>query len=816
SGLRCKPKSWRNHGGRNLNSSLIDVAFARRVNYNWRVLQGHTLSYVHVNVSSCSSHQAVRTVCSESGLSGLIGVGSCSLLDEVSSLSKSLQLPLIALPTGLCDSARLSKDMTIVGSHSSANIVAAAASVITSDSVARDVAILYDKQQRNLQSSLSSAGVSSLTFRVDDTVNASVTPDLVHHLKRLVKKKVFKLLLFASPRNALSVLRLAREAAVMQQNYFWLVLDTGLSKADVLSVTPAANANVALLRGSVFTECTAAVMDVFPQCQTDWLRTLDARFVDAVEAMAKALNDSLLDPGFSPGNASCAPLRHWTSGSTVLNRLMSISDYDTQRGLISFNSSTRHFSSQRVEVVASYNELWSSPVSMLRSAQFDASSGALSKQFRYKGVSLAFPNTFMGFKNQTIVVCTPESPPMTNFEKRFSNSTVIINGMTFDLLNILASKLEFRFYTKDSDDGNWGAPVPNQPYFNGCVGELQRGLVTIAAGPFTRTTTRDSVIDYSTPLFQESNGILLPRPPPASKMWNVYLPFNYDVWISVIVLLFICSFITWILAYFSPFTAYNLKEEYAIADEVWFQEYVWSVVGSFLQQGQDFYPFAMSPRTILAFWWMFTVIIYGAYTGDLTAHLTVTITDYPIKTLSDLVSQTAIKPYVPAGTNLYTLFKESNSGVYKQVADVMVDLGPYDYCPDSVVRQERACLNDYTYLLAIAMKNCTQYYLAEETFNTATVAFMYPDDAYFAEYFDFYMQKLLETGLMQRLFKIYWSSDIVCTVGKSTEANSINFKGVEGCFIVTGCLYGVGLILLLLELAWTKLAKKQPLDCVIY
>uniref|UniRef100_A0A1I8H554 ANF_receptor domain-containing protein n=1 Tax=Macrostomum lignano TaxID=282301 RepID=A0A1I8H554_9PLAT len=332
-----------------VNSSLIDVAFARRVNYNWRVLQGHTLSYVHVNVSSCSSHQAVRTVCSESGLSGLIGVGSCSLLDEVSSLSKSLQLPLIALPTGLCDSARLSKDMTIVGSHSSENIVAAAASIVTSDSIISSVAVFYDGLQsttvlQNLQSSLSSAGVSSLTFRVDDTVNASVTPDLVHHLKRLVKKKVFKLLLLASPRNALSA---RQEAAVMQQNYFWLVLDTGLSKADVLSVTPA-NANVALLRSSVFTECTAAVMDVFPQCQTDWLRTLDARFVDAVEAMAKALNDSLLDPGFSPGNASCAPLRHWTSGSTVLNRLMSISDYDTQRGLISFNSSTRHFSSQRV------------------------------------------------------------------------------------------------------------------------------------------------------------------------------------------------------------------------------------------------------------------------------------------------------------------------------------------------------------------------------------------------------------------------------------------------------------------------------------
>uniref|UniRef100_A0A1I8IZV6 ANF_receptor domain-containing protein n=1 Tax=Macrostomum lignano TaxID=282301 RepID=A0A1I8IZV6_9PLAT len=447
----------------NLNSSLIDVAFARRVNYNWRVLQGHTLSYVHVNVSSCSSHQAVRTVCSESGLSGLIGVGSCSLLDEVSSLSKSLQLPLIALPTGLCDSARLSKDMTIV------------AATARKTSSLQPPPSLRTTVLQSLQSSLSSAGVSSLTFRVDDTVNASVTPDLVHHLKRLVKKKVFKLLLFASPRNALSVLRLAREAAVMQQNYFWLVLDTGLSKADVLSVTPA-NANVALLRGSVFTECTAAVMDVFPQCQTDWLRTLDARFVDAVEAMAKALNDSLLDPGFSPGNASCAPLRHWTSGSTVLNRLMSISDYDTQRGLISFNSLTRHFSSQRVEVVASYNELWSSPVSMLRSAQFDASSGALSKLFRYKGVSLAFPNTFMGFKNQTIVACTPESDPMTVFKKIYANNTVEMTGMTLDILEYFADRMDFRFVTKNPDDGSWGAPQPNSKYYTGCVGELQRGV----------------------------------------------------------------------------------------------------------------------------------------------------------------------------------------------------------------------------------------------------------------------------------------------------------------------------------------------------
>uniref|UniRef100_A0A1I8H6T5 PBPe domain-containing protein n=1 Tax=Macrostomum lignano TaxID=282301 RepID=A0A1I8H6T5_9PLAT len=475
--------------------------------------------------------------------------------------------------------------------------------------------------------------------------------------------------------------------------------------------------------------------------------TLDARFVDAVEAMAKALNDSLLDPGFSPGNASCAPLRHWTSGSTVLNRLMSISDYDTQRGLISFNSSTRHFSSQRVEVVASYNELWSSPVSMLRSAQFDASSGALSKLFHYKGVSLAFPNTFMGFKNQTLIS-------------------------------------------------------------------------HLGAGPFTKTSIRDSVIDFSTPLFDQSTAVMVPKPPPDTKMWNIFTPLSPSVWYLLLGTLACASVVMWVLAYYSPFSAYNLGLEYAVSDEIWLHEYIWSAIGSFLQQGQDFYPFAMSPRTVMAFWWMFTLIIFGAFTGDLTAHLTVTVTDYPIKTLTDLVSQTAVKPYVPTGTNHYTLLTTAESGIYKQIADAMVVMPAGEYCPYNPPKNDAACINDYTFLLGQAIRHCSLYYMLSETFNPSTVALMYSEDAFYAQMFDYNLQKMHESGLMQRLFDFYWSRENFTDCGKgdgrSTEADGISLEGVSGCLLITGCLYTIGLLILLIELVWTKLGRKRPLDCIIY
>ena len=71
------------------------------------------------------------------------------------------------------------------------------------------------------------------------------------------------------------------------------------------------------------------------------------------------------------------------------------------------------------------------------------------------------------------------------------------------------------------------------------------------------------------------------------------------------------------LAKFSPLSAWNLKLPWAVADEVWLQEYMWSIMGSFLQQGQDFYPYAMSSRVVLAFWWLFTVIVFGTYTGNI-------------------------------------------------------------------------------------------------------------------------------------------------------------------------------------------------------
>ena len=139
--------------------------------------------------------------------------------------------------------------------------------------------------------------------------------------------------------------------------------------------------------------------------------------------------------------------------------------------------------------------------------------------------------------------------------------------------------------------------------------------VDLGASTFTNTAIRDTVIDFTVPIFEEANAVLVPRPKPASKMWNVLKPFSWRLWSYIMGSMGVATICAYTFAKFSPLSAWNLKLPWAVADEVWLQEYMWSIMGSFLQQGQDFYPYAMSSRVVLAFWWLFTFIVFGTYTG---------------------------------------------------------------------------------------------------------------------------------------------------------------------------------------------------------
>uniref|UniRef100_A0A1I8HPY1 ANF_receptor domain-containing protein n=1 Tax=Macrostomum lignano TaxID=282301 RepID=A0A1I8HPY1_9PLAT len=144
---------------------------------------------------------------------------------------------------------------------------------------ASGVVIFFDSKQnamvlQDLKSSFTKHGISSLTFQVNTNSGALVT-DLDAHMTRLLKKKVFHMLVLAEPANVFAILDHANTSLVMQQNYFWLIIDTGIAKGQIRHHI-ISKSNVALVRGgttgiNVPGSCSAPVRDVFDSCDTDWI-----------------------------------------------------------------------------------------------------------------------------------------------------------------------------------------------------------------------------------------------------------------------------------------------------------------------------------------------------------------------------------------------------------------------------------------------------------------------------------------------------------------------------------------------------------------
>uniref|UniRef100_A0A1I8JJ64 Lig_chan-Glu_bd domain-containing protein n=1 Tax=Macrostomum lignano TaxID=282301 RepID=A0A1I8JJ64_9PLAT len=396
-----------------------------------------------------------------------------------------------------------------------------------------------------------------------------------------------------------------------------------------------------------------------------------------------------------------------------------------------------------------------------------------------------------------------------------------VTGHAEDVLNIVRENLNFSTIVLKPPDGQFGAPINGTQRFSGCIGELQNGKADLAV-VFAVTNLRYAVVDYLDDYLYSSNNILVRIPPPASKIWNVFTPMTLQVWLLLAASIFIVPFIIYLLALFSPFSAWNLKLSFAFADEVWYKEYLWSTIGSFLQQGQDFYPFAMSPRTVMVFWWLLTVIIFGAYTGDLTAHLATSVSSLTIRTLEDLVSMPYYTALVPRGTNIHTAIDMATSGPMFQLKSMTVLVQSHEDCARKLLASTNpytVCIADQKSNLYFANQFCEKMYVADEYFNFYYLAWPVPKDAFYADAMNLIIRRAKENGLVDMLRLKYFptsSSECSSAQGGISDAEPINLEGIGGSCLVPGVLYLIGLLILLLELFWTACLNKDPLQCVLF
>uniref|UniRef100_A0A1I8F668 Fungal_trans domain-containing protein n=1 Tax=Macrostomum lignano TaxID=282301 RepID=A0A1I8F668_9PLAT len=285
---------------------------------------------------------------------------------------------------------------------------------------------------------------------------------LARALRRLMKKRHCSRHRHGDARNA-PVQSIVVAAASQRQS-----IRGGLSNVPPDEVVCPNNCNLALLRRAQSGRHSAIATGVNPPYrQTHWTSVL----VDAIEALAKALTDSLTQPGFrgeqrvmlSPAAVVVCALK-----CSAMSCLYRASHVDASP--VRFPT-TRQQDSSTLSGVEDRCVIYCS--SSVRADAVGSASGSLTKLFHKSGAEFVFPNTFTArFNNATIMICAP---------------TV---------------------YLKRPSDGQRALPLQARHFSLACIGELQQDIVSLGAGLFTKTTVRDAVIDYSAALFAEYHAIL--------------------------------------------------------------------------------------------------------------------------------------------------------------------------------------------------------------------------------------------------------------------------------------------------------------------
>jgi hypothetical protein len=107
----------------------------------------------------------------------------------------------------------------------------------------------------------------------------------------------------------------------------------------------------------------------------------------------------------------------------------------------------------------------------------------------------------------------------------------------------------------------------------------------IGVGPLTITATRSKVIDFTIPYIQDSVGFIMRRPERPNKIFHLFLPFSFEVWLALSVTVLVVGLTSGIVNCFTPSSAFRRMLKDCTKDEVSVKENLWFVLGLFMNHG---------------------------------------------------------------------------------------------------------------------------------------------------------------------------------------------------------------------------------------
>ncbi|ROT65059.1 carbonate dehydratase, eukaryotic-type [Penaeus vannamei] len=167
--------------------------------------------------------------------------------------------------------------------------------------------------------------------------------------------------------------------------------------------------------------------------------------------------------------------------------------------------------------------------------------------------------------------------------------------------------------------------------------------VEMAVGPFAVSRARETVCDFSEPVYSENMAVLM--------VWLLTLAATLSVCLA---------FYSVVKCEANLFGLSRAKP--------WGEAVMW-VIKALTQESTTGLPATDGARVVVATWLLASLVFMSSYSGILTAMLTVPRVTIPIDSVEDLVSQGDLPWRLEAGSMMYQYYQEATEGVRKQVFD---------------------------------------------------------------------------------------------------------------------------------------------------
>ncbi|KAK6186373.1 hypothetical protein SNE40_008420 [Patella caerulea] len=265
----------------------------------------------------------------------------------------------------------------------------------------------------------------------------------------------------------------------------------------------------------------------------------------------------------------------------------------------------------------------------------DCSAPEMELERKRCSVESLFPNIKHKYSKHHVLIGTLESNLLQI--KVNKNNDTVYSGVVVELSEILAQYLNFTFTFVQPSDGKYGGKSRDGKW-QGLVGLLDRREVDMVIAEFSITEERSKLIDFILPPFATYTwSALCKRGIQSQSNWvKVFRPFSIGVYKATLATVVAVAVLLLLVQRYS--TEQSINYRFSLWNHMISVLNNILVLISFLtSRGDGVSTTKVSVRVLVAFLWMFCVVLTGVYLGNLTAALTDIKYQKPFNSLEELV-----------------------------------------------------------------------------------------------------------------------------------------------------------------------------------